>query len=80
MASMFFKMAAIPTHFHHISDYSGHTVVILVSIPRFWGSRNPVGAIIYAYKCTKAHMAAILLLLEGNTQVLEVGESIGITI
>ena len=42
---MFFKMAAIPTNFHHISAYSGHTFVILmaiVSIPRFFGSRNPV--------------------------------------
>ena len=37
-----FKMAAIPTNFHHISAYSGHTVVILMAIPRFLGSRNPV--------------------------------------
>ena len=40
--NMFFKMAAIPTNFHHISAYSGHTVVILIAIPRFFGSRNPV--------------------------------------
>ena len=39
---MFFKMAAIPTNFHHISAYSGHTVVILMAIPMFLGSRNPV--------------------------------------
>ena len=42
MAFMFFKMAAIPTNFHHISAYSGHKIVILIAIPRFWGSGNPV--------------------------------------
>ena len=39
---MFFKMAAIPTNFHHISAYSGHTVVILIAIPRVLRSKNPV--------------------------------------
>ena len=39
---MFFKMVAIPTNFHHISAYSGHTFVILMAIPRFLGSRDPV--------------------------------------
>ena len=47
MASMFFKMTAIPTNFHHISAYRGHTVVILMAIPRFLESRNPVGIVIY---------------------------------
>ena len=42
MASMFFKMAAIPTNFRHISAYSGHRVVILMAIPRFCGSGNQV--------------------------------------
>ena len=37
-----FKMAAIPTNFHHISAYSRHTVVVLMAIPRFLGSRNPM--------------------------------------
>ena len=44
---MFFKMAAIPTNFHHISAYSWHTVVILMAIPRFLGSMNPFVIIIY---------------------------------
>ena len=33
----FHKLAAIPTHFHHISAYSGHTVVIWMAIPMIWG-------------------------------------------
>ena len=43
---MFFKMAAIPTNFHHISAYSGYTVEIFMAILRFWGSRNPFGIVI----------------------------------
>ena len=57
----FFKMAAIPNIFHHISPYIGHTVVILMAIPRFGGLsvEEFSGTIIYAQKCTNAHMAAI---------------------
>ena len=58
MASMFFKMAAILTNFHHIPAYRGNTVVILIAIPRFWGSRNPVEQSFKhknALKCTFKH-------------------------
>ena len=33
---MSFKMAAIPTNFDYISDYCGHTIVVLIAIPRFY--------------------------------------------
>ena len=33
---MSFKMAAIPTNF----DYSGHTIVVLMAIPRFYWPKN----------------------------------------
>ena len=56
------------TNFYHISAYSGHTVVILMAIPRFFffffgggGVEESSGAIIYTQKCTIAHMAVILL-------------------
>ena len=111
MASMFFKMAAIPTNFHHISAYSGHsfTVVNLMDIQRFLGSRNPVEpwGVEQSFKHLEMHKLAHgghfafkngrqsnrfssvslsqssmfkCYRLDGYTQVLEVGESIGTTI
>ena len=41
-----------------ISAYSGRTVAILMALPRFLGSRNPFGIIIYI-KCNGARVAAI---------------------
>ena len=39
---MSFKMAAIPTNFDYISDSSGHTIVVLMAIPRFYWPKNPL--------------------------------------
>ena len=41
IAAMSFKMAAIPINFDYISDYSGHTILVLMAIPRFYWPKNP---------------------------------------
>ena len=52
MASMFFffKMAAIPTNFHHISDYSGHTVVIFDGYTQVLGVQESSGMMAFTHK------------------------------
>ena len=52
---MSFKMAAIPTNFDYISDSSGHTIVVLMAIPRFYWPKNPL-----EQWCNKEHVIAIL--------------------
>ena len=56
---MFFKMAAIPTNFHHISAYSGHTVVILMAIPRFFGLEESICNNYLYVKYNRARVTAI---------------------
>ena len=85
-------MAAIYTDFDHISAHRGYIIVLLVAIPRVLGVDESSGTIIYTYKFTKAHLAAILFFkwpliqpildiclcaFGGYTQVLGVDESSG---
>ena len=47
-----------PFRFLWDTRYSGHTVVILMVIPGFWGSRSPFGINYLYIKCNRARVAA----------------------